>query len=204
MKNKRSLSLMLTFFTLVSSSFLINNNVKAQTIVTTTTVSQQGISQSPQPTSTLDSNGNLKPLKLTMAKVQAVPSIYSAKPMVTSSTATLMTATYIMPYSIIHTPLGDAEFLQQGCTDADSRANGWVSALQEDLNSLSSTYGIGINLTVDGVYGPATASSVRTFQSYIKNSWGCSTMSIDGVAGNQTWTAIYALFDGYNPHTYIS
>jgi hypothetical protein len=202
MKNKTLLSLILSFSTLFGGTFLISNNVHAETIVKLSEVSQNNLSQSPQPTATFNSNGKLKPLKLTMAEVKAIPGVYST-PIFTDTNFTFATASYTAPYSQISTPLGYAMFLQQGCTDTDPRAYGWVSALQVDLNQLSNAYGIGINLATDGSYGPATTAGVKKFQTYIKNSWGCSSMSIDGVAGYQTWTAIYALYNGSNPHSYI-
>ena len=207
MKSKKLLSLILSFSTLLSGTFLVSHNVQAETTVKTIQISQNNLSQVPQPTSTLDSNGKLKPLKLTMAKIKAIPFIYST-PTDTSKKSNLVTTSYIAsytaPYSQINTPLGLAIFLQNGCTDNDTMAYGWVSALQTDLNHLSRNYRIGFNLTVDGIYGSSTASAIRTFQCYIKNSRGCSSISIDGVAGYQTWTAIYALFGGYNPHSFIS
>lgn len=203
MRNKKMMSLFLSISTILSSQFFINS-VKAEGIDYTAAISKENAAQSPQVTAVLDSKGNLKPVRLKMAKTRAIPGVYLS-PSTISTSPLVTTAAYTAPYSIIYTPLGQAEFLQQGCTDADYRANGWVSMLQEDLNSLSRSYpGLNISLTTDGIYGPATTTAVRTFQSYIKYTWGCSTMSIDGAAGYQTWTAIFALYNGYNPHNYIS
>lgn len=110
------------------------------------------------------------------------------------TTADLAIAAYTEPYSVIQTPLGSAIFLQSGCTGS------YVSALQSNLNSLS---GVGISIAVDGIYGSATVQAVQKLQTYCKNSKGCTSMLIDGVAGVQTWTAIYAIQNGSNPHIYI-
>jgi hypothetical protein len=206
MKNRNLLSFILGFSTLLTGTFLVSNNVQAETIskisVNKSEIWQNNLSKSPQPTSILDSDGNLRPLKLTFTKIKATPFVGSMQPTI-STESIYTTASYTAPYSQITTPLGLAMFLQNGCTDADPRAGGWVSALQSDLNQLSRNYNLGFNLTVDGIYGSSTTSAIRTFQYYIRNSWGCSSMSIDGVAGYQTWTAIYALFSGYNPRLFI-
>ncbi|HEY5560679.1 MAG TPA: peptidoglycan-binding domain-containing protein [Clostridiaceae bacterium] len=203
MKNKKLLSVVLSISILLSGTFFVNLNVKADSIGKTITVIHNNLSVSQESTGTLGSDRNLKPLKFALAKGKLFPEMYSST-MSTFSNSTLAAALYTAPYSIVHTSLGDALFLQQGCTDTNSRAFGWDHALQTDLNNLSQSFGLGINLTVDGEFGPGTTSGVKTFQTYVRNSWGCSSMSIDGVAGNQTWTAIYALFSGYNPHSYIS
>lgn len=206
MKNRNLLSFILSFFTLLTGTFFVSNNVQAETILKTNLnkaeIWQNNLFKSPQPTSILDSEGNLKPLKLTFSKIKATPFVDSAQPAIATKSILIATS-YTAPYSQIATPLGLAMFLQNGCTDADPRAGGWVSSLQSDLNQLSRNYNLGFNLVVDGIYGSSTTSSIRTFQYYIRNSWGCYSMSVDGVAGYQTWTAIYSLFGGYNPRIFI-
>ena len=56
-----------------------------------------------------------------------------------------------------------------------------VSALQRALNTQYPAYS---HLAVDGVYGPATEATVRTFQSR-------AHLSVDGIAGPQTLRALY-------------
>jgi peptidoglycan hydrolase-like protein with peptidoglycan-binding domain len=104
----------------------------------------------------------------------------------------------LAPYDPIYTPFGQAEFLKQGCSGTG------VEYLQSNLIALSNQFGIGISLVVDSQYGPATAAAVTKFQRYVRDSWGCSTMSIDGQAGFQTWTALEALIGGDSPHKYIA
>lgn len=136
--------------------------------------------------------------QITFAQTSA-PKMLNSKTVFTTSGT--FEASYIAPYTIISTPLGYAEFLEEGCTDsADPNGPGAVSALQSDLNAIR---GANISISVDGIYGPETVQAVKIFQQYVKNKYGCSTMSIDGIAGTQTWTAIYAIQDGINPHTYI-
>lgn len=97
----------------------------------------------------------------------------------------------------IHTPLGDAYYLSKG--DRGEQ----VKFLQSNLNCIGNQYPVSINIDIDGIFGRSTFSAVTNFQRYIKNSWNCNTMSIDGIAGKDTWTALYALMDGDNPHKYI-
>jgi peptidoglycan hydrolase-like protein with peptidoglycan-binding domain len=116
----------------------------------------------------------------------------------TTISASRLSLQGLAAYDIIHTPKGDVVFLKIGCSGT------WVEGLQTNLNDLSNQLGIGISLVVDSQYGSATAAAVSTFQRFVKNNYGCSSMAIDGQAGYQTWTAIYALQDGENPHRYIS
>lgn len=62
-----------------------------------------------------------------------------------------------------------------------------VKQLQTDLNEI-----LKINLTVDGVYGPATEAAVRTFQQ-IKH------LQVDGIAGPQTLVAIQTALNQEKP-----
>jgi peptidoglycan hydrolase-like protein with peptidoglycan-binding domain len=72
-----------------------------------------------------------------------------------------------------------------------------VSYLQGQLNGLTqSGYPmLGINITVDGVYGTQTENAVRHFQSYFNEYFG-GNLAVDGICGPQTWNAINALYDG--------
>lgn len=70
--------------------------------------------------------------------------------------------------------------LSQGDSGSD------VRELQERVAGYP---GYGNVLAIDGVYGPNTAAAVRRFQS----AYG---LSVDGVAGSQTFSKIYALQDG--------
>ncbi|MFD1657289.1 peptidoglycan-binding protein [Streptomyces caeni] len=54
-----------------------------------------------------------------------------------------------------------------------------VTALQRQLNAH------GASLTVDGSFGPATDSAVRSFQS-------AHSLTVDGIAGPMTWQALVA------------
>lgn len=69
--------------------------------------------------------------------------------------------------------------LQQGATGAD------VTQLQIRVAGWA---GYDTGFSIDGSYGPATATAVRNFQS----AYG---LSADGVAGSQTFNQIYALQD---------
>lgn len=61
-----------------------------------------------------------------------------------------------------------------------------VRTLQSLLNNARLTYNAIPITSVDGVFGPGTAQSVRTFQLY-------SGLAVDGVVGPQTWNALTAL-----------
>lgn len=61
-----------------------------------------------------------------------------------------------------------------------------VTTLQLDLDDL------GAKLTADGVFGQATLAAVQSFQ----RSHG---LTVDGIAGPQTWAAIYAAINGSTP-----
>ncbi|MBL8147056.1 MAG: peptidoglycan-binding protein [Anaerolineae bacterium] len=54
-----------------------------------------------------------------------------------------------------------------------------VSELQQALNARGTTP----PLTVDGIFGRATAAAVRSFQAQ-------ANLGVDGVAGPRTWTAL--------------
>ncbi len=151
-------------------------------------------------------NGHIAPLKLTFSHIVSPGTITIPNNSINEKVQSNVGLSYTMPYSIINTPLGQAEYLEQGCSDSADPAHQWVSALQSDLDAISSQYpnsNIG-SLKVDGVYGKDTASAVDKFQIYVKNGFSCSSMSLDGIAGYQTWTAIYALSNGDNPHQYIN
>ncbi len=203
MRNKKIKVLTLTILaTMIVSSTSVfaatNTSVSSTQNSTSTTVSSSTTESNTK--SYVDSNGNLQPVHLTFNKKMNTSPIPPNGIKIAKGNI-FMTAAYTAPYSIIYTAQGGtAEFLQQGCT------GNWVTYLQGDLNSASLQYpNMGrINLTLDGIYGPATVNAVKQFQTFIKNGYGCSTMSIDGVAGYQTWTAIYALSDGDNPHWYIN
>lgn len=62
--------------------------------------------------------------------------------------------------------------------NTQSTSNSSIASLQAQLNSL-----INSNLKVDGQDGPATRTAVRNFQSIMG-------LSVDGIAGSQTWSAI--------------
>ncbi len=60
-----------------------------------------------------------------------------------------------------------------------------VKRVQSALNAVNQSNGTLTTLTVDGIYGSATAEAVRTFQRQ-------TGLSADGVAGPQTWNALNA------------
>ncbi len=60
-----------------------------------------------------------------------------------------------------------------------------VKRVQSALNAVNQSNGTLTTLTVDGIYGNATAEAVRTFQRQ-------NGLSADGVAGPQTWNALNA------------
>jgi peptidoglycan hydrolase-like protein with peptidoglycan-binding domain len=87
--------------------------------------------------------------------------------------ANLPAVAEVAPDNAFFVALADArsQVLQQGST------GGSVKILQVGLN------GKGYALVGDGVFGPATYNSVRNFQSD-------SGISVDGIVGPQTWSAL--------------
>ena len=64
-----------------------------------------------------------------------------------------------------------------------------VSALQYMLSLIGEFYDVIPPVQVDGVYGADTEAAVRAFQQ-------AAGLSVDGVAGEQTWVQVYRVFAG--------
>ena len=64
-----------------------------------------------------------------------------------------------------------------------------VSALQYMLSLIGEFYDVIPTVQVDGVYGEGTEAAVRAFQQ-------AAGLSVDGVAGEQTWIQVYRVFAG--------
>lgn len=76
------------------------------------------------------------------------------------------------PHDVPVPPLGS--FVRPGSTGPT------VAAVQDRLSRR------GWDLVVDGLYGPATGEAIRAFQSW-------AGLTIDGVVGPETWTALWTL-----------
>ena len=74
------------------------------------------------------------------------------------------------------TPVGERPTLRQGDTGA------WVAELQRELAQLTFYSG-----AIDGIFGPATAAAVRSFQANNK-------LLSDAVVGRNTWSALIFLY----------
>lgn len=61
-----------------------------------------------------------------------------------------------------------------------------VKLLQQSLNACKN-----YNLAVDGIFGPATASAVKDFQS-------SNSLTVDGIVGPQTWSKLSSEVDIYS------
>lgn len=64
-----------------------------------------------------------------------------------------------------------------------------VLQIQEQLNAISNNYPLIPRVAVDGIYGPATAETVRIFQ-------GIFGLTQDGIVGRRTWYKIQEIYVG--------
>ena len=104
--------------------------------------------------------------------------------------------TYAVLYDVYRgyiNSLPDSQFIgvarpYPGFTVTEGQSNEFVTALQTYLNVISQTYPEIPTVSVDGVFGPATRSSVIAFQ----NRFG---LTPDGIVGLSTWEAIGSLYN---------